>query len=65
MKFTTERQAVAEAVLEGVLGAEYLSWDEIMHIKETVEHLVMDRKIEQAMHQGKTAFSGTERDQLQ
>jgi hypothetical protein len=65
MKFTAERQAVAEAVLEGVLGAEYLTWDEIMHIKDTVDNLVMDRKIEQAMNQGKTAFSGIEGDRLQ
>jgi hypothetical protein len=65
MKFTAERQAVAEAVLEGVLGAEYLTWGEIMHIKDTVDNLVMDRKIEQAMNQGKTAFSGIEGDRLQ
>mgnify|MGYP003351494406 CR=1 FL=1 len=57
---TEDRQLVAIAVLNGELGAEYLSEEEVAEIQERVMDLVMEHELIRAQERGKAVFLGVE-----
>mgnify|MGYP003349497609 CR=1 FL=1 len=57
---TEDRQLVAIAVLNGELGAEYLSHEEVAEIQERVMDLVFEHTLITAQERGKAVFSGIE-----
>ena len=56
-----DRQMVATAVLEGKLGAEHLTWEEVNEIEVTVYELIMEKSLDEAMARNPAGvFSGVE-----
>ena len=62
---TEERQMVAMAVLNGDLGAEYLTEKEVDEIQQRVMDLVMEKELLNAQARGKSVFLGLSGDPLQ
>lgn len=64
MTFTPERQAIAEAVLEGILPADSLTLEELDQIQQTVNELVLEKILQKSMDEGKIVFSEVEHGRL-
>lgn len=62
---TEERQMIAMAVLNGDLGAEYLTEEEVDEIQLRVMDLVMEKELLNAQTRGKAVFTGLSGDPLQ
>jgi hypothetical protein len=57
---TDERLMVAQAVLDGVIGAEYLTDSELEEIEIRVQEFCMQREMDSAEARGCSVFDGIE-----
>lgn len=64
MNFTPERQAIAEAVLSGILPADSLTLEELDHIEQVVNELVLEKILQKSMDEGKIVFGEVEHGRL-
>jgi hypothetical protein len=55
-----DRQMIAEAVLDGVLGPEYLTDHELAEIEILVQEFCMQREMDSAAERGCSVFDGVE-----
>jgi hypothetical protein len=56
-----DRQMIATAVLEGKLGAEHLTWEEVQEIEATVHELIIEKSLDEALARNPASvFSGIE-----
>jgi len=55
-----DRQMIAEAVLAGVIGAEYLTDRELEEIEIQVQEFCMQREMDSAAERGCSVFDGVE-----
>jgi hypothetical protein len=62
---TEDRQMIAEAVLAGVIGAEYLTDGELEEIEIQVQEFCMQREMDAAQERGCSVFDGIEGDPVQ
>jgi hypothetical protein len=62
---TEDRQMIAEAVLAGVIGAEYLTDGELEEIEIQVQEFCMQREMDAAAERGCSVFDGVEGDPVQ
>lgn len=60
-----DRQMVAQAVLDGVIGAEYLTDSELNEIEIQVQEFCMQREMDAAEARGCSVFDGVEGDTVQ
>ena len=60
-----DRQMVAEAVLEGLIGPEHLTDSEIEELEILASDLVMEQLMDDAAERGCSVFEGIEGDILQ
>lgn len=59
------RIMVAQAVLDGVIGAEYLTDQELQQIEQFVQELFMHQHMQQAVTRGCMVFDGVAGDTIQ
>ena len=57
---TEDRQMIAEAVLDGIIGAEYLTDSELEEIEIRVQEFCMQREMDTAQERGCSVFDGVE-----
>jgi len=57
---TEDRQMIAEAVLDGIIGAEYLTDSELAEIEIRVQEFCMQREMDTAQERGCSVFDGVE-----
>ena len=62
---TEDRQMVAEAVLQGIIGAEYLTDSELAEIELQVQVFCMQKEMDAAEARGCLVFDGIEGDTVQ
>jgi len=62
---TEDRQMIAEAVLAGVIGDEYLTDNELAEIEIQVQEFCMQREMDAAQERGCSVFDGIEGDPVQ
>ena len=62
---TDERAMIAQAVLEGVLSADYLTSSELEEIEIQVQEFCMQREMDAAEARGCLVFDGIEGDTVQ
>ena len=56
---------VIRAVLDGELSSDYLTMQEVKEVEELAFELAMEKKLEEAMAEGKAVFWGLDGDPLQ
>lgn len=57
---TPERQAIARAVLEGLMSPDALTMDELRYIEDTVNELIGEKILQKSIDEGKIVFIGVE-----
>jgi len=62
---TEDRQMIAEAVLAGVISADYLTNSELAEIEIQVQEFCMQREMDAAQERGCSVFDGIEGDTIQ
>ena len=62
---TEDRQMEAQAVLDGVIGAEYLTDLELEEIEFRVQEFCMQKEMDRAVERGCSVFDGIEGDPIQ
>ena len=62
---TEDRQMVAQAVLDGVIGVEYLTDLELEEIEFRVQEFCMQKEMDRAIERGCSVFDGVEGDPIQ
>ena len=62
---TDERAMVAQAVLDGVISADYLTDLELEEIEIQVQEFCMQREMDAAQERGCSVFDGIEGDTVQ
>ena len=62
---TEAREMVIRAVLDGELSSDYLTLSEVKEVEELAFDLAMEKRLEQAMEEGKAVFWGLDGDPLQ
>lgn len=60
-----DREMVVQAVLEGILTADYLTDSEVQELEVLVGEAAMEQELEQAAVAGKAVFWGLDGDPLQ
>ena len=61
----TDREMVAQSVLDGVIGAEYLTDQELEEIEFRVQEFCMQKEMDRAVERGCAVFDGIEGDPVQ
>jgi hypothetical protein len=61
----TEREMVAQAVLVGVISADYLTDQELEEIEFRVQEFCMQKEMDRAQDRGCAVFDGIEGDTIQ
>jgi hypothetical protein len=62
---TDERAMIAQAVLDGVISADYLTNSELEEIEIQVQEFCMQREMDAAQERGCSVFDGIEGDTIQ
>ena len=60
-----DRLMVAEAVINGLIGEEYLTLDEIDEISERINDAILDKLMFEAEQRGCSVFDGLDGDPVQ
>ena len=60
-----DRLMVAEAVINGLIGEEYLTLDEIDEISERINDAILDKLMFEAEQRGCSVFDGIDGDPVQ
>lgn len=61
---TEDRLMVAQAVLEGLIGQEHLTMDEVDEMMELVADTVFEKLLNEAAERGCSVFAGFEGDPI-
>jgi len=61
----TDREMIAQAVLDGVISADYLTDLELEEIEFRVQEFCMQKEMDRAVERGCAVFDGIEGDPIQ